>query len=125
MRKSRRSEILFAVANRPEGYTWDELIFSFPRKTLDRHLKALIELGYVEKIVEPRCNCRRGRQSTRYRVPSKYWHNGRCLCWEIFVKKDGLKWFVAIPIHRLGTTHLRKTDLGFSGEKLKVVKRKK
>jgi DNA-binding transcriptional ArsR family regulator len=80
-------ELLEMLSFKCEGYTWRELLgkhcwsttevftgriergeISFPRQTLHRHLKALVDEGIVERIKEPRKPGERGKQCTRYRI---------------------------------------------------------
>jgi len=110
MRKSRENEILELLSFRRKGYTWRELLSkhsfsktegrqvlrwetSFPRKTLDRHLKTLIGKGVVEKIMEPRKTGRRGRQCTRYRIKSELWQSWGCLVVRYPAKWIGPRFF--------------------------------
>jgi len=78
MRASRVGEIYSFLGSKEEGFLWKELISvekftnqgwkrCFPRKTLDRHLKTLMGMGFVKKVplvVEKR---KRGRPSSLYR----------------------------------------------------------
>jgi len=100
MRESRESEVLWVVSVSRKGLRWRDLIIHFPRKTLDRHLKALIEKGFVEKVPEPREKGQRGRQSTRYRVPAKYWRSWGCLVVHYPVRRLGSRWFFGRKIKR-------------------------
>jgi hypothetical protein len=79
------------LEGKPEGSTWKELVFHFPRKTLARHLKTLLNEGQIERIVESSDHRCRGRLSTRYRA------RGR-LVMEIPVKRISKRWFPAMPI---------------------------
>ena len=67
MRRSRKQEIIDFLSFHPNGVTWADLVFHFPRKTIDRHLKALVEEGQVERVLEARKKGQKGRQSTRYK----------------------------------------------------------
>ena len=100
-----------------DGFTWSDLAYSFPRKTLDRHLKALIREGFVEKVLELRLKGVRGRQSTRYRIPSKYWRSWGCLYVTYPAKFAGKVWFPGTIIEREGRSHVRLT-----GKRLKEYK---
>lgn len=129
-----------------EGLLWRELIgphkwqtlsegkitrreHYFPGKTLDRHLKRLIEKGFVERVLEPRKEGERGRQSTRYRIPEKYWHSWgfdketkTCdlLVSYVPAKWIGKAWFPGKKISRLDTKFVRLS----SEERVKFEKQK-
>lgn len=73
MRESRKLEILWFLSINPNGYTWSELVYCFPRKTLARHLKALVKERKVERILEARKKRQKGRQPTRYIIKPGVW----------------------------------------------------
>lgn len=100
MRKSKKGEILWFLTCHNEGCTWRDLSFVFAEKTLDRHLKALVEEGRVERTLEPRMKGQRGRQATRYRS------RGR-LAVRYPVMKIGSVPFFSQAINRLGRVHVR------------------
>ena len=70
MRESRKNEILWFLSLQSEGFTWAELIRHFPKETLGRHLKKLVEAHIVEKTVELKIEGRRGLRSRRYKILS-------------------------------------------------------
>jgi len=116
MRQSRELELLEWLSHSRAGYTWSELVGRhkwtlstgpldgprslqhgetyFPRQTLDRLLKKLITKGFVEKIVVPREKGQRGRQCTRYRIPSRYWATWGCLVVHWPAKWIGQRYFL-------------------------------
>jgi len=110
MRRSRRSDILFALAGE-EGATWEELVYRFPRKTLERHLDKLLEEKCIERIVEPSLKGRRGRRSTRYKL--KTWHSCGGLYMIQPAKKIGNVWFPGVKRRNPG----KKADLLIGAEK--------
>jgi DNA-binding transcriptional ArsR family regulator len=81
----------------------------FPRQTLDRHLKALVAEGIVEKVQEPRKKGERGRQPTRYRI--KHWQSWGCLHVRLPASRpagsDDPRWFLGTKIERLGKKGVR------------------
>jgi len=94
MRRLRKGEILWTLGWAPEGLTWADLVRNFPRKTLDRHLKTLIKDGFIEKLPEKRKHGERGRQSTRYRIPSRFWMSWGCFVVHWPGKKIGPRFFL-------------------------------
>jgi DNA-binding transcriptional ArsR family regulator len=77
----------------------------FPRQTLDRHLKALVAEGIVEKVQEPRKQGERGRPTRRYRI--KHWYEWGCMYARYPAKRVGHRWFLGTRIERLGKKHVR------------------
>lgn len=88
-RASKINDLVWFLSFDKHGFTWKQLlgkhkvsgtvmngkkvndVLNFPRKTLDRHLKTLIQKGLVEKAYL--CNGKKGRPTGKYKLNGKYW----------------------------------------------------
>ncbi len=101
MRPSRENEIFQLIALGRDGLTWNELLQRFPKQTLARNLKTLMNKGLIERIREPEKG-RRGRPCTRYMIPGDVE-----LCVSLPVRRLGSAWFVGLKVVRLGKETVR------------------